>query len=200
MKLAPGRTDSEAPTVGEALRIPGTYIYRGITKAFINTPTTFSEDDWVSITLAGLDGAFQVFFCVSRLIKPQDKSWGSVDHFVRGPRDPFIRYAFKGLGPTFSGQLALPALDIDRNSELPVASLRFLRFSPERNGMQSVDIPFASLITENRTDIKTPQAERDDYSAGVPPYVVSWDGLDNLCVLYCDGRPVNPEDRKLPRG
>jgi hypothetical protein len=38
----------------EVHAVDGGYVYRGITGAFISTPTTFCEDDWISVTVLGL--------------------------------------------------------------------------------------------------------------------------------------------------
>ncbi|KAJ7844985.1 hypothetical protein B0H13DRAFT_2676062 [Mycena leptocephala] len=127
---SPGNLGWQSGSAGsaEVHAVDGGYVYRGITGAFISTPTTFCEDDWISVTVLGLETASQVFFRVSKLIhRARSNSQGYVDHITRETRDPFIRYAFKGLGPSLSGRVVLlPAVDLDRNAELPLASLRFL--------------------------------------------------------------------------
>ncbi|KAJ7659101.1 hypothetical protein DFH06DRAFT_436653 [Mycena polygramma] len=192
--------ESGAPAV-DTQSIPGTYIYRGITDAFINTPTTFSVDDWVSITLWGVEGAFQVFFCVFKLIETvKNPSKRPVDHVIRGTQEPFMRYAFQGLGPTLRREFAiLPAFDVDRNSKLPVTSLRFLRFPAEGMAVEVLDVPFRSLFPGHYPDVpEIPPSERDN-APGLPQYVVAWDGRHTLCVVFRDGsRPVRPEERKHP--
>ncbi|KAJ6518221.1 hypothetical protein C8R47DRAFT_1312681 [Mycena vitilis] len=191
---------SGAPAV-DTQSIPGTYIYRGITEAFINTPTTFSADGLISITLWGVEGAFQVLFCISKLLEATETpSKRPVDHVIRGTQEPFIRYAFQGIGPTLHGKFGmLPAFDVDRNSKLPVTSLRFLRFPAEEMTVEVLDVPFRSLFPGRYPDVpEIPPSERDN-TPGLPPHVVSWDGRHTLCVLFRDGaRTVLPEERKTP--
>jgi hypothetical protein len=148
------------------------------------------------------EAASQVFFRVSKLIhRARSNSQGYVDHIARETSDPFIRYAFKGLGPSLSGRVVLlPAVDLDRNAELPLASLRFLHLGAQGTDKETVDIPFESLFALNRTDMPAaPQAEKDN-SPGLPPYVVSWDGRATLFIIFRDSRNVAPEERKLSRG
>ncbi|KAJ7659114.1 hypothetical protein DFH06DRAFT_1195069 [Mycena polygramma] len=183
MEGVDGRT--EAPTVVHSL-LRHSYVTGGIIEAFIHTPTKFSEDDWISITLTSDEGVFQMFYRVNELVHHRNTN----PHVTRESNDPFTDYAFWDLGPTFSGRLALhPAVDVDPTSDLPVPSLRFLRFATQGNGLDCIDIPVMRLFDgDPALVLASLQAAKHH----LPPYVVAWDGRDTVCIICRDSKQAEP--------
>ncbi|KAJ6547932.1 hypothetical protein DFH09DRAFT_1087401 [Mycena vulgaris] len=202
MKQSPGR--QEAPALVASL-VRETTIYMEMTKGFINTPLTFSDDDWFSITLISVDGIFQTFFRVSDFSQSGLKDGARIDAppGIREPTEPFLEYAHKYLGPTFSGRLALlPAVDVDAESATPdVPSVRFVRLPPVGNEVTYLDVPFMSLFVDDSSLIpELPHAAKRD-GLGLPSYLISWDGRDTICITYRDNRwQVGPGRRNLSQG
>ncbi|KAJ7908975.1 hypothetical protein B0H13DRAFT_1878137 [Mycena leptocephala] len=119
---------------------------------------------------------------------------------LRQPSARMIGYPLRPWTITFWAGGSSSCGDLDRNAELPLASLRFLHLGAQGTDKETVDIPFESLFALNRTDMPAaPQAEKDN-SPGLPPYVVSWDGRATLFIIFRDSRNVAPEERKLSRG
>ncbi|KAJ7183966.1 hypothetical protein C8R46DRAFT_1309313 [Mycena filopes] len=111
---------------------------------------------------------------------------------------PFTGYALTGYRPSIAKNTILfPVLDLDPTSARPDAPIiRFVRLD---KGGRSIDVVVESMISTD--DLLLGFKASEGYSGLEPPWLVSWDGRDTVCLVFRCPMSLRwaPEDKPSPR-
>jgi hypothetical protein len=110
---------------------------------------------------------------------------------------PFLTHTGGDRAPPITAhkRLMFPALDLDPTSAHPDSPLlRFMRFTEVGEPPKIIDVPIKSLI-QDIDDILVGFMGQRYYPGPEAPWVLSWDGKQTLCVVFCATqlRPLEEE-------